>query len=201
MERKNVGIVIFDNVEVLDFCGPFEVFAITRLNEERRLEEPSPFNLFTVAERPGTVTCVGGLEVIPKYTFADCPPLEILVVPGGRGAFEGMERPSLMRWLQERATEVETVASVCTGAFLLAKGSLLDDRRATTHWAWTRRLKEMFPLITVLEGERVVQDGSIVTSAGVSAGIDMALFLVERSFGREVARQAARRMEYEGYKH
>ena len=196
MDRKRVGILIFPDVEVLDFCGPFEVFSVTRLNEEARREEPSPFEVLLVAERMDTVVATGGLKVVPEVTIDRCPPLDILVVPGGWGTRTEVHNHRLIDWIGERGRSVETLTSVCTGSMLLGQAKLLDGRRATTHWRSLSRMRDAFPSVTVEEKLHVVEDGHVVTSAGISAGIDMALRIVIRYFGEAVARATARNMEY-----
>jgi len=196
MERKRVGIVIFENIEVLDFCGPFEVFSVTRLREERRREEPSPFEVLLVAEKTDPVVTTGGMKVIPDHTFESCPKLDILVVPGGWGTRKELKNPAMLNWLRTRASEVETLTSVCTGSMLLGFAGLLDGHHATTHWRSLGWMRESFPSITVETDKHVVEDGRIFTSAGISAGIDMALKVVARYFGEDVARATARHMEY-----
>jgi transcriptional regulator GlxA family with amidase domain len=194
--RKRVGILIFPDVEVLDFCGPFEVFSVTRLNEDARREEPSPFEVLLVSETPDTVVATGGLKVIPDVTLDTCPPLDILVVPGGWGTRAEAKNQRLLDWIAERGRSVETLASVCTGSMLLGHAGLLHGRRATTHWRSLDRMRESFPTVTVEEKLHVVEHDHIVTSAGISAGIDMALRVVIRYFGEAVGRATARNMEY-----
>jgi len=196
VERKLVGIVLFQNVEVLDFCGPFEVFSITRIDEKRRFEEPSPFEVKLVAENEGTVVATGGMKVTPDHTFESCPRLDILVVPGGWGTFQERENPVMLDWLRKSASEVEILSSVCTGSILLGLAGLLDGHRATTHWRFLDTMRDSFPKVTVEYGEHVVEDGSVMTSAGVSAGIDLSLKIVARYCGEEIARITARAMEY-----
>ncbi|MGH9761937.1 MAG: DJ-1/PfpI family protein [Blastocatellia bacterium] len=196
MQRKRVGILIFPAVEVLDFCGPFEVFSVTRMNEDRRRDEPSPYQVLLVAERNQTVVATGGLRVLPDYSISDCPPLDVLVVPGGWGTRTEINNRPLIDWIAERGREVSTLTSVCTGAMLLGKAGLLDGRRATTHWRSLDWMKQSFPSVSVQDDLHVVEDGEILTSAGISAGIDMALRVVARDFGEEVARNTARNMEY-----
>ncbi len=196
MDRKRVGILIFPDVEVLDFCGPFEVFSVTRLNEDARREEASPFEVLLVAETADTVIATGGLKVIPDVTLDKCPPLDLLVVPGGWGTRAEAKNRRLLEWIAERGCQVETLTSVCTGSMLLGQAGLLDGRRATTHWRSLDRMRESFPAVTVEEKLHVVEDGHIVTSAGISAGIDMALRVVIRYFGEVVGRATARNMEY-----
>src|SRR3954454_12728535 len=134
MNRKRVGILIFPSVEVLDFCGPFEVFSVTRLDEERRREESSPFEVLVVSEERGVTVTSGGLKGIPNFTPDDCPPLDILVVPGGWGVRAEINNARLLDWIGDQGRRVETLTSVCTGAMLLGKAGLLDGKRATTHW-------------------------------------------------------------------
>lgn len=196
MDRKRVGILLFPEVEVLDFCGPFEVFSVTRLNEEARREEPSPFEVLLVAESMDPVVATGGLKVIPDVTLESCPPLDILVVPGGWGTRTEIKNRKLVDWIGERGRAVETLTSVCTGSMLLGQAGLLDGRRATTHWRALPWMRESFPSVTVEEKLHVVEDGHVVTSAGISAGIDMALRIVIRYFGEAVGRVTARHMEY-----
>jgi transcriptional regulator GlxA family with amidase domain len=196
MVRKRVGIVVFEDIEVLDFCGPFEVFAVTRLNEEKRRDEPSPFEVLLVAEKTAPVTTAGGMKVIPHYSFETCPKLDILVVPGGWGTRQELHNPKMIDWLRLRAAEVETLTSVCTGALLLGATGALDGRRATTHWRSLDWMRETFSAVTVVLDQHVVEDGTIITSAGISAGIDMALKVVARYYGDAIARATARHMEY-----
>jgi transcriptional regulator GlxA family with amidase domain len=196
MSRKRVGIVVFPDVEVLDFCGPFEVFSVTRLDETRRREEPSPFEVWLVAEQPGAVVTTGGMKVIPDHTLETCPPLDVLVVPGGWGTRAEIKNARLLGWIRERAAQVETLTSVCTGSMLLGQAGLLDGRHATTHWRSLGWMRESFPAVTVEEKLHVVEDGHVLTSAGISAGIDMALRVVTRYHGEAVARNTARAMEY-----
>jgi transcriptional regulator GlxA family with amidase domain len=196
MTRKRVGILVFPDVEVLDFCGPFEVFSVTRLNEELRREELSPFEVLLVAEKSGTIVTTGGLKVTPDHTLDSCPPLDILVVPGGWGTRTEAKNARLLTWIGQRAKQVETLTSVCTGSMLLGEAGLLDGRHATTHWRSLQRMRESFPAVTVEEKMHVVEDGNVLTSAGISAGIDMALRVVARYHGETVARNTARNMEY-----
>jgi transcriptional regulator GlxA family with amidase domain len=196
MDRIQTGIVVFENVEVLDFCGPFEVFSVTRLNEQRRREEPSPFNVFLVAETKSLLMAAGGMKVFPDYDFDDCPALDILVVPGGWGTRKEMNNERLLKWIADRSRQVKILTSVCTGALLLGKAGLLDGKRATTHWRSLDWMQELFPKTHVEKQLHFVEDGTLFTSAGISAGIDMALKVVARYFGDAIARATAKHMEY-----
>ncbi len=196
MERKRVGIVLFENIEVLDFCGPFEVFSATRLDEERRREEPSPFEVLLVAERSEPVVTMGRMKVIPDHIFENCPKLDILVVPGGWGTRKELNNPVMLDWLRTRAAEVETLTSVCTGSMLLGFAGLLKGLHVTTHWRSLDWMRESFPSVTVEYDKHFVEDGRVLTSAGISAGIDMALKVVARYCGEGIARATARQMEY-----
>jgi transcriptional regulator GlxA family with amidase domain len=196
MDRKRVGIVLFDDIEVLDFCGPFEVFTVTRLNEEKRREESSPFEVLLVAERAGPITTTGGMMVLAQRTFANCPRLDIVVAPGGWGTRKELKNPILLDWLRVRAAEAEIVTAVCTGSMLLGFAGLLNGLHATTHWRSLDWMRDSFPSVSVEYDRHFVEDGRVFTSAGISAGIDMSLRVVARYFGQDVARATARHMEY-----
>jgi transcriptional regulator GlxA family with amidase domain len=197
MDKYTVGILIFNDVEVLDFAGPFEVFSSTRPLGNGSSGDDKPFRVLTIAERAALVKCRGGLLVQPHHTIDDHPALDILLVPGGYGTRREATNPRLLDWIagQDRTTKLTT--SVCTGAFLLAARGLLDNLPATTHWGSIERLKATHPHIDVRDDVRFADNGHILTSAGVSAGIDMALHIVSRLLGEQVAQQTARNMEYD----
>ena len=196
---RNVGILIFADVEILDFCGPFEVFASATLPAETDGgPETRLFDVFTVAERPEIVACRGGLLVQPNHTLDNHPPLDVVVIPGGYGTQREQENPTVLDWIARQRRTGALTTSVCTGAFLLGAAGLLDGLRATTHWTTIDGLRGSLATTDVLAGVRVVDEGEIITSAGVSAGIDMALHVVRRLHGDDVARRTARDMEYEG---
>ncbi|MGE5370449.1 MAG: DJ-1/PfpI family protein [Solirubrobacterales bacterium] len=193
MKQKNVGILLFENVEVLDFAGPFEVFSIS----EYENGEGNPFVVRTISETGRLVTARNGLKVQPDNGLSDSPKLDILIIPGGPGTYEiETKNRAVIEWIDQQAREVEVLASVCTGAFLLAKAGLLDGRRATTHWRSLDRLENEYPKIMVQRGIKYVDEGSIITSAGISAGIDMSLYLVGKLIGKQAALNTAKRMEY-----
>jgi transcriptional regulator GlxA family with amidase domain len=196
MLRRTVGILVFADVEVLDFCGPFEVFSAVRLDEARRREEPSPYEVLVIAESSEVVVATGGLKVLPDHRLDDCPPLDVLVVPGGWGTRREMGNARLISWIAGQAQGSAEIASVCTGSLLVGRAGLLDGLRATTHWRVLDDMRNWFPAVKVVEDEHVVEDGGVLTSAGISAGIDMALLVVARHHGEAIARATARHMEY-----
>ncbi|MCC7209056.1 MAG: DJ-1/PfpI family protein, partial [Anaerolineae bacterium] len=161
---RNVAILIFDEVEVLDFAGPFEVFGVAGAYRDER-----HFDVYTVAEREGPIIARNGLSVNPAYTLASFPPPDILVIPGGRGVRREIENPAILGWIREQNARTELTLSVCTGAWLLGQIGALDGLRATTHWRSLDRLREIAPLATVQENVRYVDNGHIITSAGISA--------------------------------
>jgi transcriptional regulator GlxA family with amidase domain len=190
--RKTVAILIFDEVEVLDFAGPFEVFGVTDA-----LRSNEAFSVFTVAPRPGTVIARNGLKIVPSYTLEDCPQPHILVVPGGFGTRALLGNVVVLEWIRNRAKAAEVTMSVCTGALLLGKLGLLDGLRATTHHNAIDLLRTVAPKAIVDPGSRYHDSGRILTSAGVAAGIDCSLHLVGRLLGTDAAAATAAQMEYE----
>ena len=193
---RNVAILIFDEVEVLDFCGPFEVFSVAG-----RGDDLNPFTVYTVAEKSESIMARNHLSVNPGYTIMDCPEPHILLVPGGYGTRREMYNTTLIDWIKGRSREVELVLSVCTGALLLAKAGLLEGLAATTHHGAIDLLKEVAPNTTVQEDKRIVDNGRIIVSAGISAGIDMSLYVVSKLLGKELALKTAQYMEYDWKPH
>ncbi len=196
MQSIRVGILVFHDVEILDFCGPYEVLAAVRLDETRRREEPSPFEVLLVAESLEPVRTKGGLRVLPDVTLETCPSLDWLIVPGGWGVRKEINNTHLVGWIAQRGQATSLTASVCTGAMLLGKAGLLNGKRATTHISTLDWMRAEFPEISVEEEYRWVDEGNIITSAGISAGIDMTLHLVERIFGSPITQATANHMEY-----
>ncbi|HVJ41601.1 MAG TPA: DJ-1/PfpI family protein [Dongiaceae bacterium] len=188
---RAVAILLFPEVEVLDFAGPFEVFSMAA-----QLTEPSAFQVFTVASAP--VLTVGGLRVTPGHDFDSCPQADILLLPGGIGSRRAVGDQRLLDWVALQAQGAEVVASICTGALLLGRLGLLDGLRATTHWGALDLLGEIAPKAEIVPNSRYIDNGRILTSAGISAGIDMSLHLVARLCGEEMAVMVARQMEYDG---
>ena len=198
MEKWSVGILIFDGVAPLDVAGPFEVFSRTRLVpgvESRRTEEAAPFEVFTVARTREPVTASGGLVLVPRHSFADAPPIHLLLVPGGFGTRPLLQDTETIDWIRRAAASARKVASVCTGALLLARAGLLEGRRATTHWGAFGLLASLGRNITVDREARFVDD-SVLTSAGVASGLDLAFHVVDTLFGRDVADETAHYLEY-----
>lgn len=192
--KRTVAILIFDDVELLDFAGPFEVFSSVRnlTGEHERL-----MDVFVVAESLAPVRCRNGLVVQPERTIDECPPVDVLLIPGGAGVRAALGRNHLVEWVRTRAQDAELTVSVCTGSFLLAQAGLLSGRPATTHWERINEMRERFPDVEVVEDERWVDTGEIITAAGVSAGIDVALHVVRRLYGADVARATALGIEYD----
>jgi transcriptional regulator GlxA family with amidase domain len=195
---RNVGILIFDDVEVLDFCGPFEVFSVARPAGERA-DDLRLFTVRTVAAENRLIRCRGGLQVQPQLTTAAAAPgmFDILVVPGGQGTRRERLNGRLLDWIAAHDGRTELTISVCTGAFLLAERSLLDGRQATTHWASVDWMRQQYPAVSMVADTRFVDEDHIITSAGISAGIDMSLHVIARLHGSETAAWTARYMEYE----
>ncbi|WP_096186620.1 DJ-1/PfpI family protein [Evansella halocellulosilytica] len=189
----DVGIFLFDDVEVLDFAGPFEVFSVTRLPNDKQ-----PFSVKTVSETGNMINARNGLKVAPDYSFQTMPPFDLLIIPGGLGARENeINNDRVITWISDQMERVQLMTSVCTGALLLAKAGLLDGKRATTHWASIDRFKEKFPTVSVQQNVKFVDEGEVITSGGISAGINMSFHIVQRLLGREVAMETAKRMEYD----
>jgi transcriptional regulator GlxA family with amidase domain len=185
-----IGILIFDDVEELDFVGPWEVFAsaATQLPE---------LTVCTLAEAAQPIRCAKGLTVTPDYALADAPGLDVLLVPGGQGTRREAHNEGLVRWIAETAGTCDWVTSVCTGSLLIHAAGLAKGKRITTHWAFVASLREIAVESQVLDDVRFVRDGSLVTAAGVSAGIDMALWLTGQIESPEFARQVQRGIQYE----
>lgn len=186
---KNLAILVHDDVEVLDFCGPFEAFGVTGEDGQ------AYFNVFTVAEKPDVVRANTGMLIQPNHSIDDCPPLSMLLIPGGRTGVV-LENERLMAWIKEQDQQVEHLVSVCTGAYVLAELGLLDGLEATTHYSGYDRLQQAAPTAVVRRDVRVCDNGHIVTGAGVSAGIDLALHMIGRMYGMDEARAVAEYMMY-----
>ena len=196
MAQKKLGILIYDEVEVLDVGGPYEVFSVARLDEETRRSEPSPFDISLLSQFDRPVVASGGMKLLPDATLDDCPPLDVLLVPGGLGTRWEIHNEVLLGFIRQQAQQVELLAAVCTGALILGSAGLLDGRTATTHWHSLQLMKELFPSVDVDPCARVVRDGRVMTCAGISAGIDLSLEVLALYYGEEVAGFTANYMEY-----
>lgn len=192
-----VGIVVFPDVEVLDFAGPFEVFSVaSRIGRTVLARADPPFRVVTVANGNGPVVARHGLQVTAHHSLANAPRPDVLIIPGGI-MDQPLADPVLMQWIAARADEAHITASVCTGASVLARLGLLSGLSATTHWEDIAQLRAMAPDAHIVEGVPYRDEGRIVTSAGISAGIVMSLHLVHRLAGRELAVATARQMQYD----
>lgn len=198
---KSVGIFIFDDVEVLDFAGPFEIFGVAGKQGGKQ----GYFDVFTVAEKP-KIAARNNLLIEPTYTFANCPTPDILLIPGGGGykpdgtpfgTRREMNNEKLLDWVKTMNTRVELLLSVCTGSLILAKAGLLEGLSATTHFKAVEQMMEAAPNTTLHPEERWVDNGRIILSAGVSAGIDMSLYVVSKLLGKEVANDTAEYIQYD----
>jgi transcriptional regulator GlxA family with amidase domain len=192
-----VGILLFPDVEVLDFAGPFEVFSVAaRIAPVKLGTARPPFKVVTVGKQYAPIIARHGLRVTPDYDFEDAPQLDILIVPGGI-VVPALADEATLDWLQRAAKGAQITASVCTGAFLLARIGILDGLTATTHWEDLDDMRAQFPSVTVVEGLPYVDQGEVVTSAGISAGISMSLHLVARLVNPDLARLTAEQMQYD----
>lgn len=190
-EVRSVAILVFNGMDIQDFAGPADVFFYAGLAEGR-----AAFKQFAVAKSMEPIVSQGFVKIVPNYTFADCPKPDILVIPGG--SVSGLIKDeATMKWIKDIGPKSELVLSVCTGSLVLQSAGMLDGLNATTHWGSISRLREQAPNTNVMENVRYVDNGQIVTSAGVSAGIDMSLHVVAKLLGFDTAKNAAVRMEYE----
>jgi len=188
----NVAIYIYDHAEVLDFSGPFEVFSTAN-----RLSTPlNIFNVFLVAEHTTAVNARGGYSINPHYSFNDHPAIDVLIVVGGVHS-EELAKAKVINWVRKSAKQAKLVASVCTGAFILAEAGLLTGKTVTTHWQDITDLQQAYPDIKVISNKRWVDQGRLITSGGISAGIDMSLHLVSKLANLALAEDTARQMEFD----
>lgn len=196
-ELKTVGILIFDDVEVLDVAGPFEVFSVTRLDEDKRDRTNSPFRICLIAEETSTKNAIGGLKLTPDYTFDNCPILDLFIVPGGWGTRAEINNLRLLQKISNLSQKSLLTASVCTGSSLLGKAGLLDGKMATTHWRTYNFLKDSAPNAKIERNVLFTTDKKIYTSSGVSSGIALSLHLVSYFFGLAVGKATAKFMEFQ----
>lgn len=202
---RSVAILLFNEIEVLDFAGPFEVFGVTgRQSGQTRFQNP-PFRVFTVAEQ-GPVYARNGLCITPTYLLNDHPQADVLVIPGGGGVHADgtnygsrreMNNPAVLNWVKRQAERAEIVLSVCTGSLILGKAGLLDGLAATTHYLAVAGMQQAAPQTELRPTERWVDNGKVITSAGISAGIDASLHVVSKLHGPAEATETARYMQYD----
>jgi transcriptional regulator GlxA family with amidase domain len=189
---RHIGIVLFPGVEELDAVGPWEVLSFWT-----RTYPQDGYAVSCLSRTGGPVPCAKGLTVLPDYSFADAPPLEVLLYPGGRGTRPQLTDELALDWVRQQRATAPLMTSVCTGSLVYAAAGLLHGRPATTHWASLDRLAQLDPTIDVRRDVRFVDDGDVVTAAGVSAGIDMALHLVARLSCADRAREVRRYIQYD----
>src|SRR6266496_1860500 len=184
-----VAFLISDGAVVIDFCGPWEVFQDVMIPGS----EEMPFHLYTVAETKKTIRTSGGMQIVPDYTIQNAPPPKVIVIPA-----QSQPSEAVLEWIRKSSKTTDVTMSVCTGAFVLAKTGLLNGKSATTYHGAFGRFAMQFPEIQLKRGARFVETGNLATAGGLSSGIDIALHVVERYYGREVARKTAYNMEYQG---
>jgi transcriptional regulator GlxA family with amidase domain len=188
---KNVGIFLFENIELLDFAGPFEVFSVTNELNNFKL-----FNTFTVTRNENPVRSVNGLKIIPDYSIENSPKIDILIIPGGVGTKALLPDKSLLDWIFSQYQQSEITFSVCSGARVLAKLGLLDNAEFITHHEVIGDVLEIAPKAIVNKDRRFIDNGKLMTSAGISAGIDLSLYIVEKICGKEIRNKTVQYMEY-----
>ena len=188
----NIGIYVYEGAEVLDFSGPFEVFTTANRVSD---EIVNPFEVFLVSEAGGEVVARAGYRVISDYSFHNHPGIDVLIVVGGVHTAE-LEKKSVIEWVAAQAQKASMVASVCTGAFILAKAKVLTNHKVTTHWEDIDELSERFPELTIIKNVRWIDEGDLITSGGISAGIDMSLQLVSKLHSLSLAEKTAKQMEF-----
>lgn len=188
----NIGIFIYENAEVLDFSGPFEVFSTA----SRFLKKSDKFNVFLISEENKIVKARGGFNILPTHSFADAPSLDVLIVVGGIHT-EELKKQNVINWISKQSKKVNLIASVCTGAFLLAQAKIVKKQKVTTHWEDCDDLEKRFPKLEVIRDKRWIDEGNVITSAGISAGIDMSLHIVSRLKNKKIAKKTAKQMEFD----
>ena len=184
-----VAFLISDGAVVIDFCGPWEVFHDVNVPSRQNM----PFRLYTVAETKKPIRTSGGMQIVPDYTIANAPAPKVIVIPA-----QSEPSPAVLDWIRKSSKTTDVTMSVCTGAFVLAKTGLLDGKSATTFHGAFGKFAMKFPNIELKRGARFVENGNLATAGGLSSGIDLALRVVERYFGRDVAQKTAYTMEYQG---
>jgi transcriptional regulator GlxA family with amidase domain len=193
-EKLRVGVLIYPEAEVLDITGPHEVFAMA-LGFQQQYQSAKPYEVFLISKTLKPVKMSSGMKIVPDYQFKDCPlPLDTLIVPGGEFIDQALEDTELLNWIKKQSKKVRRLVSICTGAFFLAKLGLLDGKRVTTHWGFCPLLQKMYPKLEVVSNEIYIKDGNTYTSAGITAGMDLSLALIEEDVGKEIAMSVARKL-------
>lgn len=187
----NVGILLFNDIELLDFAGPYEVFSVTS-----ELNNYELFKVFTVTQDGKEVKSVNGLKIVPDFSFDNHPNIDILVIPGGVGTKTEMLKEEVLRWIVESYTKSSITMSVCSGARLLGKLGLLDGLECTTHHEVMEHLQEVAPKAIIKTGKRFIDNGKLLTSSGISAGIDLSFHITEKLYGSSIANKTRVYMEY-----
>ena len=194
-KKRNVGILIFDDAEVLDFSGPFEVFSVTSELNNHKL-----FNVFTIGETLNPISAVNGLSVNPKYNFIDCPEIDILIISGGNGTNDLMKNKITLDWIDKVHKKTEYTLSICSGSRMLAVLGLLNDKPYCTHHLVYDDMAEIVPTGIPKKEKRFTNSDKIYTSGGISAGIDLSFYIVEKLFGKSIADKTSNYMEYDKLK-
>jgi transcriptional regulator GlxA family with amidase domain len=195
-KQRTFGILVYPNVESIECCAPYDIFAGARVDEQMRRESQSPIRVVLISADREPVTSAGGMRILPDVDFASCPPLDVLLVPGGPGTRAVMVDQRYLEFIRKQSEQVERIASVGTGSLVLGAAGLLNGLSATTHWRARDFFRSKFPSTTLERDLRVVVDGQIMTSSSIYAGIEMSLMLVSHYYGEEVARNVASQMEY-----
>lgn len=194
-KMMRVGIFLFDKVELLDFAGPYEVFSVTS-----ELNNFKMFQVFTISQDGRPIQTINGLRVMVDYSFDNHPPIDLLIVPGGVGTRKEAKNTKVLSWIREVHRNDQITMSVCTGAILLGKIGLLDDLEATTHHEVFDLLEAAAPRSIIKPDKRWIDNDRVMTSGGISAGIDLSLHVVQKLYGEEVRKQTAAYMEYGEWK-
>jgi transcriptional regulator GlxA family with amidase domain len=195
-KQRTFGILLFPDVEAVDCCGPYDVFAMARVDEEMRRESRSPITVVLISVDREPVTSAGGMRILPDVDFASCPPMDVLLVPGGPGTRATMNDARYLDFIRKQSEQVERIASIGTGSLVLGAAGLLNGLSATTHWRARDFFRSKFPSTTLERDLRVVVDGQIMTSSSIYAAMEMSLMLVAHYYGEQVARNVASQMEY-----
>lgn len=187
----NVGIFLFNDIELLDFAGPYEVFSVTsELNDDRL------FKVFAISEDGAAIKAVNGLTVVPDFSFSDQPPVDILVIPGGVGTKAIMNKTEVLGWIKRTYESAKITMSVCSGARILGRLGILDGLETVTHHEVIEHLREIAPLAMINADQRFIDTGKVMTSGGISAGIDLSLHIVKKLYGEAIAKKTMQYMEY-----